>query len=155
MEDYVLWDDVILRYSHLDQLGGGSEKVKETYITPAEHELHGRLSSRYTVPFSSTNITAKDLVIELVRIRAGLGKERRMEKVVEAFDLRIARLISGAETMMISSSNGNIASITPDAGNAVWASNADYHPTFGHGDERDFVVSSQMLQDEQDERGIY
>lgn len=149
---FVKWDDIVRRYTHLSKLGGGADTLEPAYVVPAEQELHGRLANRFTVPFSSTNLTAVDLVIDMVRVRAGIGKEKAINEVMERLDKRIERLLAGQEAMLVSSNDGSVAAVYAATGEAVWGSDTGYHPTFGHGEVIDFFVDSSRLYDEEQER---
>ncbi len=155
MPEFTNWADVIGRYKQLDSLAGGAKEVTSHYILPAEYELEGRLAGVFTVPFSLTNVTAKDLVIDMVRVRAGIGKEKDLQVIKDSIDERIKRLIMGEDVMMVTSDNGTVAGIRGNVGGTVWMSNEDYHPTFGHGDTKEFITDSSQLEDERNARGVF
>ena len=146
----VKWDDVTKRYSSLEKLTGGAEALTPAYIVPAEAEVTGRLAPRFTVPFSSNNVTFKDLVIDLVRAKGGSFKEEERKEMLEDIDSRLKRLFMGQEAMVTVDSAGAYSMLYADLSNAVWGSTQDYPPAFGRGEFIDFEVSSAQKQDELD-----
>jgi len=146
MGRYIDWNDVAGRYPRISERGGANE-VGSAYIDYAEVEIEGRLT-KFTKPFSSNNLTVKDLAIDLTY--AKMMTTRDSEKATEMRDIldaRMTRLNSGEEDMMTSS--GDI--LANDVSN-VWCETEDYTPVFGMGDVTDFQVDSARLFDEEQDR---
>lgn len=141
----ITWDDVITRYGDIAR-NGDAVAISSHYLLYAENELNSRLAPYYTTPFSSNNITAIDLAIDLAYYRLARPSENAL-KVYEDAEMRIGRLIKGEEAMIDSS--GETLGYVADT---IWSSTQDYHPTFGMGDIEYFAVSSQQVMDEEDAR---
>lgn len=144
---YIDWNDVILRYPAIERVGDATE-VGSTYIRYAENYLNGRLSTKFTVPFSSNNFTAKDLSIDITYGRIGNMKAEDREKFIEKIDDRINRLLNGEENMV--ADDGTIIAQTD--GGSIWSTTQDYAPIFGFGDIEDFEVDPDLVRDENDAR---
>ena len=145
---YIDWNDIVSRYPSIAGVGG-AEEVSSAHIIYAENELNGRLSPKYTVPFSSNNMTAKDLSIEISYVRIGNINTDQRSELIESIDKRIERLLSGDEDMM--DDTGEIVQIS--VGGTIWSSTMNYTPTFGSGDIEDFVVDPDLISDEDSARG--
>lgn len=119
---------------------------ESSYLRPAEFELDARLASRFTIPFSSNNYTATDLVIDMTMLRMGVYKERD-EDLRASVDARIKALLDG--TMVMITTSGEVAAY-PASG--VINTTADYHPTFGMGPIEDMEVDDERIDDEENAR---
>ncbi len=126
------------------------EEVNSYHSPMAQAEIEGLLSTHYTVPFSSNNITAKDLVSKLVYSRLAPMKESERREIRTELYERIDRLKSGEEQMITTS--GDI--LAPGVSGTVWSNTQDYHPTFTQDDPLNWEVSSRLINDLRDERGI-
>ncbi len=60
---YVKYLDVIARYSILKTWGKSETEVTSDLIYYAEMELNSRLASHFSVPFSDSHPTVKDLTM--------------------------------------------------------------------------------------------
>jgi len=147
---YIEWDDVVSRYASVNRVGG-AEEVSSAHIVYAESELNGRLSPKFTVPFSSNNFTAKDLSIEMTYVRIGNLNIEDRETLQKSIDDRIQRLLDGEENMM----DTDGAVLQQSVGGTLWSSSQDYVPTFGHGDTTDFEVDPNLVLDEEAKRGTH
>lgn len=147
MSDLVNWKNVVERYPQIERVGGASE-ISSVYVEYAERELEGYLAGYYTVPFSSNNLTAKDLSIDLTYLRIGNLKAKDRKEFREEVMGRIKQLQIGAASMM-TSSGGQLQSV----GELVYSDSKDYHPVFGMGDTLDFAVDSSQVDAEDAERG--
>lgn len=154
MSNYVEWDDVIRRYSQLSRLNRGSVELNDSFIAPAERELDSRLAGFFTVPFSTTNQTAIDLVIDITFYRAGLGKEKDRTVLKKDLDNRINMLKDGEAAMMISSTNGTITAEF-SGGRTPWSDTQDFIPAFGHGPFEEYIVDSSQIESERIARGDF
>jgi hypothetical protein len=118
----------------------------------AEAHVHGRLSSRYSVPFSANNITAIDLIVDAVYVQTQLTRQPEKAKALKEFlDERLEALLSGNAGMATLS--GTVAAVM--VGDTIWSSTQNYPPTFGMGDIEKSEVSSEQLYDEDALRGDY
>lgn len=153
MSNVLVWADVLARYDELSKLPNvNSSTVQDSLISYAEGVVHGRLASRFTTPFSTTNITAKDLMVDTLYVQNMLSRQpEKAKSVSESIDARIKALFAGEASMMTSA--GAVASVM--VGDTIWSSTADYPPVFGMGAIEKAVVSSEQLLDEAATRGEY
>ena len=147
MGRYIRWNNVVGRYSSLSDIGGADD-VSSNYIQYAEVEIDGRLAPKFTTPFSSNNLTVKDLCIDLVYAKAGNLNIEDYDKLMDRIDKRIERLLAGEENMMTNSGD----TLQQSIGGTVWSSTQNYTPTFGHGAVEDFVVDPDLIDDEENAR---
>ena len=121
--------------------------IESNFIYYAENELDGRLSPVFTVPFSSNNVTATDLSIDMTFCRAGNLKAEERKEVCDAIDMRIKRLIDGLDDMLLAD-----GTVLATVGGTVYSTTMNYHPVFGMGNIVDMVVDSSQVQAEEDAR---
>lgn len=141
--------DVLLRYPVMSSVG--STAVNSTWIVYAENEINGRLGAAFTVPFSSNNQTAIDLIIENTWLRYQQSKNSDLAAALRtAMDTRLARIMDGKEPMILA--DGTIMNASGGLGDA-WSNTSGYHPVFGMGDETHFLVDSSQTYDEALARG--
>jgi len=146
---YIDWNDLVSRYSSASTKGGGADEISSSHIIYAENELNGRLAPKFTVPFSSNNLTAKDLSIDLTYLRIGNLNSDNYTKLKDSIDERINRLLAGEENMV--DVDGN--EIAQSVGGTLYSSTQNYTPTFGFGNTEDFVVDPDLIEDEDASRG--
>lgn len=139
--------EVTDRYPRVLTDSRGGSLIESAYLAPAEAELDARMAPYFPVPFSSNNLTAKDLVIDMTVLRMGIYKES-MEVLRESVDARIKSLIDG--TMFMVTTSGTVAA-QPSSG--VYSTTAAYHPVFGMGDILDMKPDDDRVDDEADSRG--
>lgn len=147
MGRYINWADIVARHPSVDKVGGSSE-VGSSFVGYVEAQVDGLLSKIYSVPFSSNNVTVKDLCIELAYIKIANIKHENRKELKKDFDDRIKGLVNGNERMLTTS--GDI--LTP-VGETVWSSTMGYHPVFGMSPEEYLSVDSNLISDEEDDRG--
>lgn len=147
MGSYAVWGDVVDRHSMLGNVGD-STKMEATHIQPAENEVNARLASAYTVPFSSNNITAKDLTIQLVFLRTGHLKDDNWANFKTYVDERFDRLLDGSEAMLTTS--GDVLS-SQDATQA-YHTHSGYKPVFDLGPVERQEVDQDLIDAEDDAR---
>lgn len=152
------WSHVLARYDELSKLpnvGSASAVASATQtnlLNTAEAYVHGRLASRYTVPFSSNNLTAIDLIVDAVYVQNNMTRQPEKTKLLKEFlDERIKALIEG-QSQMTDASGAVVATI---GGDVIWSSTENYPPTFGMSDIEKAEVSSEQLYDEDVARGEY
>ena len=152
MGRYINWDDVTDRYSLLAKGSyAGADEVDSAHITYAENELDALLASTFTVPFSSNNLTAKDLSIDLTYCRVGNFKLKEQKEFKEMIMDKINMLKNGDMSMITDS--GDV--LTTGGTTQIWSSTEDYHPVFGMGDTIQFEVDSSRIIDEENDRGYF
>ena len=136
-------------YPSVGKSGYKAEEVNSFHTPMAQSEIEGLLSTHYTVPFSSNNLTAKDLVSRLCYSRlASLDEEERRAIRTELYE-RIERLKNGEEQMLTSS--GTV--LQPNVAGTAWTENEDYHPIFTQDDPLMWEVDSSQIRELRDERG--
>lgn len=149
MGRYATWSDCLIRYGDLSRVTSGDVNAAESsYIVHAENRVEARLASKYTVPFSSNNLTAKDLTIDMAYLMVMAVKDpEKTATLKELLDERFDNLLSGKEVMLT-----DAGVLSGFVGDTIWSTTQGYHPTFGVGDDLDFVVSSDRMWDEEDAR---
>lgn len=147
------------RYTNTDTVLGrfprakdkGVTAVESNYVFFAEAEIDALLSPYFTTPFSSDNITAKDLATELTVQRLYMDSHpKEANERRKAFDKKIEALISGEMAMI--SSGGIITAETEGEGETLFSTTEDYHSAFGVGDIEDFEFDDTQVDDEDDDR---
>ena len=149
MGRYLEWSDLAARYPFVDRVGTGASDVDSQFIAPAEAEVEGRLGAWYATPFSSNNVTAKDLAADVAYLRMGLLDNDKRQQMIGALNARFKRLTSGQETMVLV--DGTI--MTPST-EVAWSTGQKYTPTFEMDDPVFWSVDSSRLQDVEDDRGL-
>jgi len=146
---YITWDDVVNRFTEFTDFGGAI-KVASHHIVYAEAQLDSMLGTVFVVPFSSNNITIKDLAIDLVYARAIRGKSDEYKSIRADVASRVYALCNGLAYMITASGE-----ILQQQNKYGWSSTQDYHPVFGLLDyEISPGASSAQLMDELAERGL-
>ena len=143
---YITWRDLTNRYNNVATLGGAKE-VSSAHIFYAENEINGLLGDKFTVPFSSNNLTAVDLAVELAYARIGVVNIKDSDMIRKNVMMRVKNIKEGNEQMMLS--DGTFLTTT---GQPVYSSDKNYHHTFGVGGINDMFVDSSQIYDEQQER---
>lgn len=146
--NYATWSDCLERYPSLSRVGSVTS-VSSVYLNYASRRIDGLLSRHFTVPFSSNNLTAKDLTLDLVYINAGNNKVKERDQLRKEFMDRIKALQLGTEAMLTDDGAVTLQSV----GDTVYMSTADYVPVFGMGSIEDFHPDSSQLYDEEWSRG--
>ena len=147
----ISWTDVLARYDELGKLPNvGSSTVQNLILNLAEAEIHSRLSGAYSVPFSSNNMTAHDLMIDMVYVQSTRTRQpEKADAVAKAISAKIDALLAGKAGM--TTTTGTLA--TELIGDMVWSNTAEYDPTFGVSDIAYAAISSTQLYDEAAARG--
>lgn len=123
-------------------------QIESYYIYYAEYKLDSLLGRCFTVPFSSNNITAKELAMDIAYADMGILSNKDNAEFTKSIMARIDDIKSGVSPMVTTSSDTTFAS----GGDEAWSTTMDYHPTFGMANYMHLDVSSQQLIDENDER---
>jgi len=144
---YINWADLTARYPNASDVGGASA-INSSYIVFAEAQVEGALSSSYTVPFSSNNLTVKDLVIDLTYGKVISFKDLKKSKaVMDSVEHRIKMLRSGAMSMV--TDNGDVLSSSGQG--SIWSSTDKYSPSFDMNDAENQCIDLDMQQDQYDD----
>lgn len=153
MGRYIDWEFLANMYPVVNRAQSAPE-VNSFYIIYAEAEVDARLSNAFTVPFSSNNLTAKELACMGAYLRMGLLRDDQIGAFREEYQARFERILSGDEGMVsITDSGTAVTELVGDTVRSAFASTTeDYHPVFGMGDVVDFEVDSSRLDAEERER---
>jgi len=147
MGRYIEWGDVVNRYNRISDLDGAIE-VESAYIVYAEATVEGRLAQKFETPFDSSNLTVKDLSIDLVLAKALMFKNtEKAEAILNSIDDRVKRLLAGEELLI---GEGGIALGSDKS--VAWSETQGFSPTYGAGDITDMHISSVRLCAEKDAR---
>lgn len=146
MGRYIDFEYLLGKYPKATTVGGADE-VNSHYIVPAEFELDSMLGAHFTVPFSSNNVTVKDLTRDLSWYRMNVHRDKNAKSLKMDIDARVKALNDGV-SVMISEDGTSIATI----GDAVWGETQDYHSSFGMDSPGDWQVSSAWQQSYVDDR---
>lgn len=144
MGRYINYNEVVDRYASVAEFG--TEEISSSYIAFAEYELDARLSKKFSVPFSSNNMTIKDLAIDMTYIRLSrlAGNNYDSGNVKESVKERIAMLLSG-EMLMVTTSDDTIGK----SDSSIWVG-MNYKPSFDMQDNEVRDVTSGRLAFDED-----
>jgi len=163
MGRYIGWvADVVPRYPRVIDIGSTgvssvdvtvdppAVNVSSAFVHYAEAHIEQVLGSGFTIPFSSNNVTAKDLMIDETFYRTQVFKDDEKSATMrEQIDARIKALLSGDAAMITTSGDQLYQS---GAMGTIFSTTEDYHPVFGMGDVREFIVDSSQIEAESDAR---
>lgn len=143
------WQDVNQQYPETVKLTDATRA--DSWIIPnAIAELESRLAPGFTVPFSTNNITAKDLATAITFERLWRFKDEKKAKLVRDYvDSRIKDLLSGMADMMLSDGTALVT-----VGGTIYSTTDGYVPVFGMSPTEYSVVDSQQVYDEEADRGF-
>jgi hypothetical protein len=147
MGRYVNSSDLFTRYPELIRVNS-TTAVESAYVLYAENELDGLMASHFTVPFSSNNLTARDLANDFTYLKANNFKAEDRERFRTELYERVQRLKDGAERMVLSDST-----TLESVGETIYSTTQDYHPVFGLDRTESFVVDSSQIVNERSDRG--
>lgn len=143
------YGDVVARYPEQAALKDATQ-INCHYIPYAVADIESRLAPRFTVPFSSNNLTAKDLMVDAVYAAVYRFKDpKKAEAVEKRIAERIAALLAGKADMMLSDGT-TLASV----GGTIYSTTENYDPVFSMLPVEDAVVDPGQLQDEWDARNL-
>ena len=148
---YINYEDVIARYPVLKTWGKSETEVTSDLIYYAEMELNGRLAGHFSVPFSDSYPTVKDLAIDLCYYKALITKDpEKAEKIHDAIIGRIDDINEGKE--YIYTGSGTI--VPSGAEQEIWSPLLDYYPVHTMLDaESPFTyIDPDLIDDLEDER---
>ena len=149
---YATFAELIVRYPVVAKWATNTVDVSSDLIYNAENELNGRFASHFSVPFSASHPTVKDLTLDLsyynaIKTRVPKDAQRIHDVIIG----RINDIKEGKEYIY----TGSGTTIAPNAStDQVWSNLQDYHPVHSMlGAESPFThISSERLQDLEDER---
>lgn len=148
MGRYCTAEQVAGRYRKVSDVRSYPAAVESWFIAFAEARLDSRLAETFTVPFSSNNVTAQDLAIDLTYQTIIQYDDTKKADLIEgSVNKRIDDLILGKAPMVLADGT----TITSE-GNDSWSNTEDYHSSFGMGDFETFCPDSAMVSAEQDAR---
>lgn len=147
MGKYIEWDDVVDRYPELESLGGADE-LAPVFIQFAEANTEALLRGFYTIPFSSNNITVKDLCIDCAFWRAGRLKLDDAVEVKSEYYEQISMIKNGMMAMVDSAGNEVEGLSNPTA----FSTTQSYHSSFGMDDPIEWLVDWDRIEDDMDSR---
>lgn len=134
MGRYCSYAEIQARFRQVSQVYSSNGLVDSQYIYHAENELDSRLGKFFTVPFSSDNMTAKDLAIDMSYAKVIRYTDTKTHKaIMDEVGKRIDDLIVG-NAAMITSSGDTMFSSASISGQA-WSNTMSYSPIFGMDDE--------------------
>ena len=149
---YTDYEEITIRYPILKTWGKTAPEVNSDLIYYAEMELNGLMATHFSVPFSESHPTVKDLAMDLAYYKAILTKEPLKAKDIhDAILGRIDRIKEGKEFIF----TGSNTTIQPNAvGVTIWSNVMSYHPvhTLLDADSEYTYVSSARLADLESER---
>ena len=146
MGRYATAKEVIERYEALN--GYGESLLNSAYLMYAENYIDERLGGSFTVPFSSNNITVKDLTIDVTFMRAANMKEAERTSFSNLIEKRIDNLILGKTRMTTSS----LDTIESSINSGAYSSTETYHSVFSTLDIEDSSFDIDQLEDDADDR---
>ena len=147
----ITWKDVNDRYPETAKIADATQ-ADSAHVAYAVAEIEGRLSPRFTVPFSLNNLTARDLAIDATAARLYRYRDtEKAESIENHLAERIAALLTGAADMI--TADGTVI----DAGIAdlIYSTTENYHPVFGMSPPELSVVNSAQIIDEEADRGRF
>jgi len=123
---YTDYEEVIIRYPVLKTWAKTAIEVNSDLIYYAEMELNGRLASHFSVPFSGSHPTVKDLTIDLAYYNALKTRvPKDAQKIHDVVIGRIEAIKDGEE--YIYTGSGTTITPAPQTGQ-IWSNLQDYHP---------------------------
>lgn len=147
---YVTWADVVNKYPSVSKTSGAMD-VTSSYILAAEARVNGFFSGFFTVPFSSNNITAKDLVVDLVFSGVGNQKIKDAKEMRDEVLERMKAIRDGEEGMYLVDGT----TMTTDIGGSIYSSTQNYNPIFGMSPIEYSEIDSGAVYDEEVARGYW
>lgn len=148
MPPLINWNDVTARYPELANIRDATQ-ADSGYVQYAIGELNAKLASRFTVPFSDNNLTAKDLAIDLTFAKLYRYKDAEKAAAVGSYVGQfIGELVAGRASMLTTSGD-----VIDGIGGTVYGTTQTYHPVFGMSNPLLWQVDSAQVIDEESDRG--
>lgn len=147
---YATYENVITRYPVLKGWGKTETEVSSDLIYYAEIMLNGMMGTHFSVPFSGSHPTVKDLTIDLAYYKGLMLRDQK--KAAEIFDTingRIEKIKNGEEYIY----TGSGTTIVPESSaGEIWSNTKDYYPVHGMLDPIDLDIDPDRLDAEESER---
>jgi hypothetical protein len=147
MGRYITPTNVLARYQQLTDVHSQSN-IDSSFIPYAEAQVEAMLSPKWIAPFSSNNITAQDLSIDMTILKTSVLKSEKHEILWNFLKERIERLNMGKERMVTSAG----VVLVPDAETSGIDTHEGYQPTTSMLDYLDQGVDPDLIQAEVDRR---
>lgn len=145
------WDEVTARYPELGKLpAAASPEVQTRLVQYAEGMVHSRLAQNFSTPFSLNNLTAKDLVIDMLYVQNVRTKQMNKGKTMDAILEDKFKMLCNGEMNMVSVAGTIVQQAT---GDPVFSTTMHYHPVFGLSDSIMLAIDSAQLINENNARG--
>ena len=151
---YITYNEIILRYPMLATWSDSCDTVTNDTMVYAEHELNSLMATHFSVPFSGSHPTVKDLAMDLVYYKTMIVKDpEKAEQIKDAVLGRIDRIKAGEE-YIITDSHTTIVPDASIAGGEVWATNINHHPVFSMLDPENelSIIDEDRIDEEEAER---
>ena len=150
---YITYAEVIIRYPIIATWTNSQSEVENDLIFYAERELNSRLASHFSVPFSGSHPTIKDIAMDLVYYKALYTKDpAKAKEIKDAVIGRIEDIKEGKEYIVTDS----YTTIAPDKDivRPIWSNQMDYHPVHSMLDAEDTLtrIDSDYISALEDER---
>ena len=145
MGRYIAWTDIAGRYPDTAKMMTDGN-ASSYWLLTAEDEIDAFLAPRYTVPFTPAHGVVRDLCVDLTYYKM-IVRQEGADKLWKYIDYRIKALLNG--TMLLTTSGAALAQ-----GTVSWSSEEGHHTSFGPDDPINWQVSSQWMQDVEDERAL-
>src|SRR3990167_6242213 len=125
-------------------------QLENHYLPAAARYVDGRLSPAFTAPFSSNNLTARDLNIHAAYylfVRGRTSKQTDSDEIKALLDDWITALVSSGGSMALSDDTV----LNPSAGTVIaWSNVMNYAPVFNMLDPDEQRVDPDRQNDEAD-----
>lgn len=149
---YITWSDVAQRYSIVEDYVNNSVD-RYNAILYAEGELGVKLSGAFTLPFSSNNVTAKDLTIDIAYAKTQMYRDVDKYKLVMDRINDVTKMLKSGNMGMVLSDGTVIYADKNNSAAKAYSTTQDYPSVFDMGDVLDMGVNSSQLSDEYDAKG--
>lgn len=142
MGKYIQWKDVTARYRHIAEIGGNDEMADN--IQYGESHIEGELAGYFTMPFSSNNLTAKDLCIDATFMKIIQFQDtEKYDLIAKSLNQRLDDLRSGKTMMAVSSGDAQVG-----VGAVAYSTTQNYTPSFDMNDPEDQWTDVNQQEDE-------
>lgn len=147
MGRYITFNDVTFKYGNSTRVASGTAVDSNAHLEASEREVESTLSSVFTVPFSSNNITVKDLMIDLTYSNLSILKDDKAKLIRDNVYKRMEEIKNGSMPVITSSGEALFSN-----GKAVWSETENYQPVFDKGDILDQGLDIDQLEDLEDSK---
>lgn len=148
MGRYIEWTHVAEVYPVLSKGGLAPANVNTAFIVRCEAYVEGMLSNNFTSPFSSNNMTVRNLCIDYVYMNVAVNKDKNIKNVEKRFNDMIMALNNGAMNMI--ADDGSV--IERATGQQAWSNTMSYHTSFGVDSYHNWETDDNQILDDKDMR---